>query len=343
MPYQDESSVRRAWRRRLLQHEESSFRVGGDGLNRDQDRLHPEKAHLDLRVLGPAAPIQKEPLQPPDLSSQRVPDPVTRALFRRLEPFDGPRASLRRPSCCLRHRFSAPPWCPRGRPLRDTLTLSVLVAFARCHCFSGFVYGLWLPVLAPQRPPMAPPMNGKSKARTPETLRIVPNPCCGAACWALCCAPWGSVMPESWSMKLTPSKPPMIASTSVTTSANSGTRRPCFRPERDAILPAAYPPIRKARSSVIRSPMRAVAPPSVNPWRPAVPKMAPIMPLTIPLRMRPAPSAASHPSTTLTQLVPLSSSSGAYPELRAERTSRSSTLWAPVLPSLSVIVVLLSR
>src|ERR671912_2066110 len=89
--------------------------------------------------------------------------------------------------------------------------------------------------------------------------------------------------------------------------------------------------------------MRAVAPPSVNPWRPAVPKMAPIIPLTIPLRMRPAPRAASQPSTTLTQLVPLSSSGGAYPELRAERTSRSSTLWALVLPSLSVIVVLLAR
>src|ERR671910_3032668 len=34
--------------------------------------------------------------------------------------------------------------------------------------------------------------------------------------------------------------------------------------------------------------MRAVAPPSVNPWRPAVPKMAPIIPLTMPLRMSPA-------------------------------------------------------
>src|SRR5215212_10132617 len=102
MPYQDESSVRRALRRRLLQHEESSFSVGGDGLNRDQERLHPEKSHLDLRVLCPAASIQEEPLQPPDLSSQRLADPVTRALFRRLEPFDGPHASSR-PSCCLSH------------------------------------------------------------------------------------------------------------------------------------------------------------------------------------------------------------------------------------------------
>src|SRR5829696_6405405 len=102
MPYQDESSVRRAWRRRLLQHEESSFRVGGDSLNRDQDRLHPEKAHLDLRVLSPAAPIQEESLQPSDLTSPWVTDPVTCALLGRLEPFDGPRASLRRwPGCRL--------------------------------------------------------------------------------------------------------------------------------------------------------------------------------------------------------------------------------------------------
>src|SRR5829696_985676 len=75
--------------------------------------------------------------------------------------------------------FSDPPWDPRGR-LADTLALSVLtvlVAFSRCRCFSGFAYGLWLPVLAPQAPPIAPPMNGKSKARTPETLRMVPNPC----------------------------------------------------------------------------------------------------------------------------------------------------------------------
>src|SRR5919199_2399291 len=90
------------------------------------------------------------------------------------------------------------------------------------------------------------------------------------------------------------------------------------------------------------SPTRAVVPPSVMPWRPAAPKMAPTMPLTMPLRMRPAPRAASQPSTTLTQLVPLSSSSGTYPEVRAERTSCSSTLGASVLPCLSVICLLLS-
>src|SRR5215204_936903 len=57
--------------------------------------------------------------------------------------------------------FSAPPWDPRGRLLADALTLSVLtvVAFSRCRSFAGFAYyGLWLPVLAPHRPPMAPPM-----------------------------------------------------------------------------------------------------------------------------------------------------------------------------------------
>src|SRR5215216_4332550 len=81
----------------LLQHEEPPRGVDGDGLNRDQDRLHPEKSHLDLRVLSPAAPIQEEPLQPPDLTSSWVTNPVTRALFRRIEPFDGPRASPRRP------------------------------------------------------------------------------------------------------------------------------------------------------------------------------------------------------------------------------------------------------
>src|SRR5215208_8499911 len=89
---------------RLLQHEEPSLGVDGDGLDRDQDRLHPEKPHLDLRVLCPAAPIQEKPLQPPYLPSPWVTNPVTCALFWRPEPFDGPRASLRRPSRCLRHR-----------------------------------------------------------------------------------------------------------------------------------------------------------------------------------------------------------------------------------------------
>src|SRR5215216_3945723 len=85
----------------LLQHEEPPLGVEGDGLNRDQDRLHPEKSHLDLRVLSPAAPIQEESLQPPDLPSLWVTDPVTCALLWRLEPFDGPRASPRRPGCRL--------------------------------------------------------------------------------------------------------------------------------------------------------------------------------------------------------------------------------------------------
>ena len=49
-------------------------------------------------------------------------------------------------------------------------------------------YGLRPPVLAPHRPPIAPPMKGKSSARRPETVSIVPNPC-GACCWAVFCAP----------------------------------------------------------------------------------------------------------------------------------------------------------
>src|SRR5687767_4249829 len=85
----------------LLQCEEPSLGVDGDRLNRDQDRLHPEKSHLDLRVLCTAAPIQEEPLQLPDLASPWVTDPVTCALMWRLEPFDGPRASRRRPGCRL--------------------------------------------------------------------------------------------------------------------------------------------------------------------------------------------------------------------------------------------------
>src|SRR5215211_6357232 len=89
---------------RLLQHEEPSLGVDGDGLEWDQDRLHPEKPHLDLRVLGPATPIQEEPLQPLNLPSPWIADLVACAMFRRLEPFDRPRTS-RRPGCRLRHRF----------------------------------------------------------------------------------------------------------------------------------------------------------------------------------------------------------------------------------------------
>src|SRR5215212_8370551 len=91
---------------RLLQHEEPSLGVDGDGLEWDQDRLQPEKPHLDLRVLSPAAPIQEEPLQPPNLPSPWVADPVACALFWRPEPFGGPRA-FRHPGCrlTLRHRL----------------------------------------------------------------------------------------------------------------------------------------------------------------------------------------------------------------------------------------------
>src|ERR671911_2452782 len=129
-------------------------------------------------------------------------------------------------------------------------------------------------------------------------------------------------------MKLTPSRPPTIASASVTTRARSGTSSPCLSPWRAAILPAAYPPMRKAKSNVISRPIRAVVPPSVKPWRPAVPKMAPTIPLTMPLRMRPAPRAASHPRTTLTQLVPRSSPEVPRDELLAALLSPSRSLLA---------------
>src|ERR671912_3063353 len=109
MHYQDESSVRlelrllhyplgtllgiadsliysarvtRCEEKGLLQHEEPQLGVHGNSLNRDQDRLQPEKPHLDLRVLCPAAPIQEEPLQAPNLPSPWVADPVACALFR---------------------------------------------------------------------------------------------------------------------------------------------------------------------------------------------------------------------------------------------------------------------
>src|SRR5215210_6653447 len=85
----------------LFQHKGPPLGVDGVALNRDQNPLHPEKSHLDLRVLSPAAPIQEEPLQPPDLPSPWVKDPVTLALLWRLEAFDEPRPSSHRPGCRL--------------------------------------------------------------------------------------------------------------------------------------------------------------------------------------------------------------------------------------------------
>src|SRR5215218_8189334 len=116
---------------RLLQHEEPQLGVHGNGLDRDQDRLHPEKPHLDLRVLSPAAPIQEEPLQAPNLPSPWVADPVACALFRRLEPFGRPRAS-RRPGCRLRHRSLLLPRNSRRRLLADAPALCVLTALVAC-------------------------------------------------------------------------------------------------------------------------------------------------------------------------------------------------------------------
>src|ERR687894_1346803 len=79
--------------------------------------------------------------------------------------------------------------------------------------------------------------------------------------------------------------------------------------------------------------MRAVVPPSVMPCLPAVPNMAPTMPLTMPLRISPAPRAASQPSTTLSQLVPLSVLADAYRESEPPCSVRTSlTLRGPEPP-----------
>src|SRR5215207_7341313 len=64
----------------------------------------------------------------------------------------------------------------------------------------------------------------------------------------------------------------------------------------------------KAKSSVSRSPMRPAVPPSVaEELAPPPPSIAPTIAPTMPLRIRPAPSAASQPKITLSQLVPRSS------------------------------------
>src|SRR3712207_2438976 len=85
-------------------------------------------------------------------------------------------------------------------------------------------------------------------------------------------------------------------------------------------------------------------PPSVPPCTPRAPRIPPTTPPTIPLRMSPAPRAASQPKMTLVQLVFLYPCDNSYDMpwvlplswLRRpspERTSFSSTLGAPVLPS----------
>src|SRR5829696_7572325 len=61
----------------------------------------------------------------------------------------------------------------------------------------------------------------------------------------------------------------------------------------------------KAKSSVSRSPTRPAVPPSVaEELAPPPPSIAPTTAPTMPLRIRPAPSAASQPNITLSQLVP---------------------------------------
>src|SRR5215210_2266416 len=85
-------------------------------------------------------------------------------------------------------------------------------------------------------------------------------------------------------------------------------------------------------------------PPSVPPCTPKTPRIPPTTVPTIPLRMRPAPRAASQPKMTLVQLVFLYPCDNSYDMPwplplcwfrcpSPERTSFSSTLGAPVLPS----------
>src|SRR5215203_4796332 len=84
-------------------------------------------------------------------------------------------------------------------------------------------------------------------------------------------------------------------------------------------------------------------PPSVPPCTPRAPRIPPTSPPTIPLRMSPAPSAASQPKITLVQLVFLYPCDNSYDmpwplplswfrRPSPERTSFSSTLGASVLP-----------
>src|SRR3712207_2531952 len=72
----------------------------------------------------------------------------------------------------------------------------------------------------------------------------------------------------------------------------------------------------------MRSPTRPEAPPSVADWRaPPVPRIAPTIPPTMPLRIKPAPRAVSRPRITLIQLVPRSSARPAYGSRAPRRSS----------------------
>jgi hypothetical protein len=71
----------------------------------------------------------------------------------------------------------------------------------------------------------------------------------------------------------------------------------------------------------MRSPMRPEAPPSVADWRPPVPRIAPTIPPTMPLRIKPAPRAVSRPRITLIQLVPRSSARAAFGSRAPRRSS----------------------
>src|SRR5215216_3331712 len=96
----------------LLQHEEPPLGVEGDGLNRDQDRLHPENSHLNLRIVVAARTVRRAT---------------------RLSPSPG------LPSVTS---FSAPPRNSRERLLVDALALSGLTVLVDC---SGFRFPLSQP------------------------------------------------------------------------------------------------------------------------------------------------------------------------------------------------------
>src|SRR5215208_1260504 len=116
----------------------------------------------------------------------------------------------------------------------------------------------------------------------------------------------------------------MIAKMTVITKAKSGTRSPCLTPERLAIRPATYPPIKKAIKSVRSTPMRpAMPPPVVAELPPRTEKIAPTMAPTIALSTRLTPSATNQPIMTLVQLVPSSTLSLTPPPFEGNRlTSR---------------------
>src|SRR5215210_314635 len=121
-------------------------------------------------------------------------------------------------------------------------------------------------------------------------------------------------------MKLAPTAAPMIARTTVITKAKSGTNNPCLTPERLAMRPATYPPIKKAMSNVRRTPMRPAAPPPmVAELPPRAEKMAPTIAPTMALKTKLTPRATNQPTMTLVQLVPRSALSLTPPPYQGDQ------------------------